>query len=81
MAFVVSVNAQTVLVTGFAPFGGENINPAWQAVKQLPDSIDGAKIIKKQIIVSFKGSVNDLDKLIEKYKPDVIIEVGESGGR
>ncbi|MDE5004986.1 pyroglutamyl-peptidase I, partial [Francisella tularensis subsp. holarctica] len=46
VAFVVSVNSQTVLVTGFAPFGGEKINPAWQAVKQLPDSIDGAKIIK-----------------------------------
>ncbi|AJI73425.1 pyrrolidone-carboxylate peptidase [Francisella tularensis subsp. novicida GA99-3548] len=81
VAFVVSVNAQTVLVTGFAPFGGEKINPSWQAVKQLPDSINGAKIIKKQIPVSFKGSVNDLDKLIEKYNPDVIIAVGEAGGR
>ncbi|MDE5014568.1 pyroglutamyl-peptidase I, partial [Francisella tularensis subsp. holarctica] len=43
--------------------------------------IDGAKIIKKQILVSFKGSVNDLDKLIEIYNPDVIIAVGEAGGR
>ncbi|MDE5005001.1 pyroglutamyl-peptidase I, partial [Francisella tularensis subsp. holarctica] len=42
---------------------------------------DGAKIIKKQILVSFKCSVNDLDKLIEKYNPDVIIAVGEAGGR
>lgn len=50
VAFVVSVNAQTVLVTGFAPFGGEKINPAWQAVKQLPDSIDGAKIIKNKFL-------------------------------
>ncbi|MDE5016717.1 pyroglutamyl-peptidase I, partial [Francisella tularensis subsp. holarctica] len=62
VAFVVSVTAQTVLVTGFAPFGGEKINPAWQAVKQIPDCIDGSKIIKKQLLVSFKGSVNDLDK-------------------
>ncbi|MDE4978229.1 pyroglutamyl-peptidase I, partial [Francisella tularensis subsp. holarctica] len=34
-----------------------------------------------QILVSFKGSFNDLDKLIEKYNPDVIIAFGEAGGR
>ncbi|MDE4963462.1 pyroglutamyl-peptidase I, partial [Francisella tularensis subsp. holarctica] len=28
VAFVVSLNAQNVLVTVFAPYGGENINPA-----------------------------------------------------
>lgn len=81
VAFVASVNAQTVLITGFAPFGGEKINPSWQAVKRLPDTIDGVKIIKKQIPVSFRGSVNDLDKLIKEYNPDVIIAVGEAGGR
>lgn len=24
-----------VLITGFDPFGGEPVNPAWEAVKQL----------------------------------------------
>ena len=28
-----------VLVTGFDPFGGESINPAYEAVKMLPDEI------------------------------------------
>ena len=28
-----------VLLTGFDPFGGENINPALEAVKLLPDNI------------------------------------------
>ena len=31
-----------VLVTGFDPFGGESINPAYEAVKMLPDEIAGA---------------------------------------
>ncbi|MFD2115167.1 hypothetical protein ACFSTH_05750 [Paenibacillus yanchengensis] len=26
---------KTVLVTGFEPFGGENINSAWETVKAL----------------------------------------------
>ena len=24
---------KTILITGFDPFGGESINPAWEAVK------------------------------------------------
>ena len=27
-----------VLVTGFDPFGGEKVNPAYEAVKLLPDN-------------------------------------------
>ena len=26
---------KTILLTGFDPFGGEPINPAWEAVKEL----------------------------------------------
>jgi len=73
--------SQTVLITGFAPFGGEKINPSFEAVKGLPNEIDGAKIIKKEIPVDFHGSVKELDKLIIKYSPDIVINVGEAGGR
>ena len=30
-----------ILVTGFDPFGGETVNPAYEAVKLLPDTIAG----------------------------------------
>ncbi len=30
-----------ILITGFDPFGGEEINPALEAMKQLPDNIEG----------------------------------------
>ena len=45
-----------VLVTGFDPFGGENVNPAYEAVKLLPDIIEGAQIIKLEIPTVFKNS-------------------------
>ena len=35
-----------ILITGFDPFGGEKINPAIEAVKKLPDEIDGHQIIR-----------------------------------
>ncbi|MEJ7165185.1 pyroglutamyl-peptidase I, partial [Staphylococcus capitis] len=28
-----------ILVTGFDPFEGNQVNPSWEAVKQLPDHI------------------------------------------
>ena len=34
-----------ILVTGFDPFGGEKVNPAYEAVKLLPDTIHGVEII------------------------------------
>ena len=34
-----------VLVTGFDPFGGESINPAYEAVKLLPGCIGGGSIL------------------------------------
>ena len=45
-----------VLITGFDPFGGEKINPAWEAVKALPDNIDGIEVVKLQIPTVFKKS-------------------------
>ncbi|ALV62540.1 Pyrrolidone-carboxylate peptidase [Thermococcus sp. 2319x1] len=70
-----------VLVTGFEPFGGEKINPSWEAVKGLPEKIKNAEIIKHQLPVSFKGVKEKLPKIIEDVKPDVVILTGQAGGR
>ncbi|HIH72413.1 MAG TPA: pyroglutamyl-peptidase I [Thermococcaceae archaeon] len=70
-----------VLVTGFEPFGGETINPSWEAVKELPDKIENAEIIKHQLPVTFKGVKEKLPKIIEDVRPDVVVLTGQAGGR
>ena len=45
-----------VLITGFDPFGGETVNPAYEAVKLLPDTIAGAEIVKMEIPTVFSKS-------------------------
>lgn len=70
-----------VLVTGFDPFGGEKVNPAYEAVKLLPDTIAGAEIIKIEIPTVFTRSAEVLEETIQKYRPDVVLDVGQAGGR
>lgn len=70
-----------VLITGFDPFGGEKINPAWEAVRALPDNIDGIEVVKLQIPTVFKKSAKKLFENIDSVKPDVVICVGQAGGR
>ena len=70
-----------VLITGFDPFGGEKINPAWEAVNALPNEVDGVEVIKVQIPTVFKKSAQKLFEAIESVKPDAVICVGQAGGR
>ena len=70
-----------VLVTGFDPFGGESINPAWEAVKVIKDEISGAEIVKMQIPTVVGKSIAKIhDKMVE-INPDIVIAVGQAGGR
>ncbi len=70
-----------ILVTGFDPFGGEKINPAIESVKQLPDTIAGAEIIKLEIPTVARKSLQRIDEAIKKYDPDIILSIGQAGGR
>ncbi|SDZ17744.1 pyroglutamyl-peptidase [Proteiniborus ethanoligenes] len=70
-----------ILITGFEPFGGESINPAYEAVKRLPEKINGAEIVKGCIPTVFRKSITELEKYIEKEKPHIVICVGQAGGR
>ncbi len=69
-----------ILLTGFEPFGGETINPSFEAIKQLPDCIGSAEIIKVQLPVSFESSGPVLTEALETYQPDAVICVGQAGG-
>lgn len=70
-----------ILITGFDPFGGENINPALEAVKKLPDTILGQEIIKIEIPTVFRKSLDKIEENIQKHNPDVVISIGQAGGR
>lgn len=70
-----------VMITGFDPFGGESVNPAYEAVKLLPDTIAGAEIIKVEIPTVYTKSGMAVEAGIEQHNPDIVLCIGQAGGR
>ena len=70
-----------LLVTGFDPFGDEKINPAIESVKLLADEIGGAEIIKLEIPTVFNKSLAVIEKAVREHQPDVVLSIGQAGGR
>ena len=69
-----------VLVTGFAPFGGQRINPSWVCVSMLPGQMEGCDIIQSELPVVWFEAVDALYTLIETHRPDAVLCVGQAGG-
>ncbi len=70
-----------LLITGFEPFGGESINPSWEAVCRLSDEINGYSLTKLLIPVTFGEAAEKVIRVAEDLHPDAIICVGQAGGR
>lgn len=70
-----------LLLTGFDPFGGQPVNPAIEAVRLVPDQIDHIQIIKLEVPTVFYKSIDTVTTAIEREKPDVVVCVGQAGGR
>ena len=70
-----------VLVTGFDPFGGERINPAWEAVRLLPERIGENCLQKMQIPTVFGTAAECVLVRAAELHPDAILCVGQAGGR
>ena len=73
--------ARTLLITGFDPFGGASVNPAWQAVKLLPDIIGDFDVHKLEIPTVFGKAAETVAEKAAQIRPDVILCVGQAGGR
>ncbi|MFK8256535.1 pyroglutamyl-peptidase I [Erwinia sp. AnSW2-5] len=73
---------KTVLITGIEPFDGELLNPSWEAVNQLSDRLIGnTKVVARQLPCVFGAAVDEITRLIDELKPELVIAVGQAGGR
>ena len=70
-----------LLITGFDPFGGEKINPAWEAVKLLPDAVEEYVLCKLEIPTVFSLAAQTVLEKAAQLQPDAILCIGQAGGR
>lgn len=71
-----------VLLTGFDPFGGQSVNPSWQAVSALHGStVAGHEVIGAQLPTVFGASLQALRDLLRQHRPTLVLATGQAGGR
>lgn len=76
-----------ILITGFEPFGGQDVNPSQEVLKCIPDVLEhprsGEKIevYKIAIPVTMGESIEAIKKAVETHHPDVVLSIGQAGGR
>ena len=72
---------QVLLITGFDPFGGDSINPSWEAVKKLPDRIGNWKLCKLEIPTVFSLAAETVLRKAQEVAPAAILCLGVAAGR
>jgi pyroglutamyl-peptidase len=71
-----------VLLTGFTPFGGEDINPSWEAVRVLDGKhIGGHHVVSRLLPTAFTESQRKLAEMMDEVEPVILLGVGQAGGR
>lgn len=72
----------TLLLTGFEPFDKEKINPSWELVKAFDkQTIEGYQIVAVCLPCVFGESLTVLQANIQQYQPEIVLSLGQAGGR
>lgn len=69
-----------VLITAFNPFGGDQVNPALEAVKRM-NAPEGVDLCKLTVPTVFHKSIDTVHAAVKREKPDAVLCVGQAGGR
>jgi pyroglutamyl-peptidase len=66
---------RNILLTGFEPFDGADVNPSWEAVRLVP----GVRAV--QLPCVFGEALEHLRAAVLEHEPSVVVCVGQAGGR
>lgn len=72
----------TVLLCGFEPFDGDDVNPACEVVGELAgERIAGHRVEPIVMPVTFAAAVAGLEAAISASRPSLVIGIGQAGSR
>src|SRR5699024_7965751 len=78
-----AVMAIDVVLTGFEPFGGDETNPSWEAVRRAAPALRdrGARVVESELPVEFSRAGDLLEQLVREHRPRMVIATGLAAGR
>ncbi len=71
----------SVLITGFEPFGGDAVNPSWEAVRLVPDRVAGREVHRLMLPTVFGQAAAMLREAIAEIRPETVVCCGVAKGR
>jgi pyroglutamyl-peptidase len=73
---------KSVLLTGFEPFGGEEVNPSARVVEKLDGRFVGGRLVIGTVLpVVFGKSLAMLKLEVRRVQPEWVLCLGQAGGR
>lgn len=72
-----------ILITGFEPFGGETVNPSWEAAERAASLLMARDVpaMAVQLPCVFSESIAALEEAVSEHEPELVLCVGQAGGR
>ncbi|NJC21990.1 pyroglutamyl-peptidase [Arthrobacter pigmenti] len=72
-----------ILITGFEPFGGETVNPSWEAAEHAASRLMAQDVpaVAVQLPCVFGQSIAVLRDALRTHRPELVLCVGQAGGR
>ena len=72
-----------VLLTGFAPFDGADINESWQAVQAAAAQLraDGIEVAQLELPVEFDAAGDLLEAAVRQHRCGLVVATGLAAGR
>ncbi|MFI9024510.1 pyroglutamyl-peptidase I [Streptomyces sp. NPDC053560] len=71
-----------ILLTGFAPFGGSDVNPSQRAVEAVAaDPPPGVEVVTAELPCVFGEALDALREAVAAADPEIVLCVGQAGGR
>jgi pyroglutamyl-peptidase len=72
----------SILVTGFEPFGGDNLNPSWEVAQALHgERVGGARVQAVCLPTAFGAAPQRLATALQAYRPRLVVALGQASGR
>lgn len=72
----------TLLLTGFEPFGGEPVNPSWEVARALAGEVIGSvRIESVQLPCVFARAPHALQAALTRLSPQAVLCLGQAEGR